>query len=253
VEIAVTDSLPKRCVWNLAVVGGALGLLVWLAPVAKVAADKRADQGPAVAPGPNGTVVHFGDSFVDAGLQQALRPRFKADQTKYFSFGRRLAWLATWAYGSDLDGLYYSYRPSLFIITVGANDLVYPRPEERVKVVHDLVKKLRDTPCVWISTPLWAGAPTAYVDMIRRECAPCRFFDSETVTPQISKQPDGRHPDIKGGAVWAGAFWDWLQAERDSTKGPWALKPAPPSEHAARPATSSSAAPATSSASTANK
>jgi hypothetical protein len=216
-----------------------VGALAWLAPVPNVAADKRADQGPAVAPGPNGTIVHFGDSFVDAGLQQALRPRFKAEQTKYFSFGRRLAWIATWAYGGDLDNLYYSYRPSLFIITVSANDLVYPRPEERVKVVRDLVKKLRDTPCVWISTPLWAGAPTAYLDMVRRESAPCRYFDSEGVNPRIKKQPDGRHPNIEGGATWAEAFWNWLQAERDPSKGYWALKPAPADEHAPRPMSSS--------------
>jgi hypothetical protein len=209
-----------------------LGAIAWLAPAPVVAADK----GPAVAPGPNGTVVHFGDSFVDAGLQQALKPRFKAEQTKYFSFGRRLAWVATFAYGGQPEQWQTTYRPSLFIITVGANDLVFPRPDERVKVVRDLIKKVGDTPCVWISTPLWRGAPTAYLDMIRRECAPCRYFDSEGVNPRITKQPDGRHPDPKGGAIWAEAFWNWLMSERDPSKGYWALKAAPADEHAPRPA-----------------
>jgi hypothetical protein len=214
--------------------------------VPQVTADGNNDTRPAVAPGPNGTVVHIGDSFLDAGLQQALRPRFKQEQTKYFSFARTRAWIATFAYGGEVESLLRSYRPSLFIITVGANALVYPRPEERVKVVRALVKKLPDTPCVWISTPLWNGAPTAYLDMVRRESSPCRYFDSEAVNPRITRQPDGRHPDMKGGAVWAEAFWTWLQAERDPSKGYWALKPSPPSEHAPGPAGSSSTAPSAS-------
>ncbi len=201
------------------------------------------DPPPAVRPGPNGTVVHFGDSFVDAGLRQALRPRFDAEKTKYFSFGKRMAWIATYAYGPDVDQYYYGLRPDLFIITLGANDLVYPRPEERVKVVRDLMKKLHNTPCVWISIPLWKGAPRAYIDMIRRECVLCRYFDSETVNDRISRQPDHRHPDLPGGAVWADAFWTWLQAQRDPSRGYWALKPAPPDEHTPPAAAASSASP----------
>ena len=201
---------------------------------------------PAVQPGPNGTIVHFGDSFVDAGLRQALRPRFAAEKTKYFSFGKRMAWIATYAYGSDVDEYYFGMRPALFLITLGANDLVYPRPEERVTVVHDLIKKLHNTPCVWISIPLWKGAPTAYLDMIRRESAPCRWFDSEVVNDRISRQPDGRHPDLPGGAVWAEAFWNWLQSQRDPSQGYWALKPGPADEHAVQPPASANSSTAAS-------
>ncbi|HQP34078.1 MAG TPA: SGNH/GDSL hydrolase family protein [Polyangiaceae bacterium] len=202
---------------------------------------------PVVAPGPNGTVVHIGDSFLDAGLHQALKPRFQAEQTKYFKVAKTRAWIATFAYGSEIEAFRTGYQPSLYLITVGANDLVYPRPEERVKVVRDLVQKIGGRPCVWISTPLWRGAPTAYVDMIRRECAPCRHFDSETVNARITRQPDGRHPDTKGGAVWAEAFWTWLQAERAPVEGNyWALKPAPPEEHAPRDPSTPTAASAVS-------
>lgn len=223
-----------------------LGTLACLLAVPRLQAAPAKDR-PAVAPGPNGTVVHIGDSFLDAGLHQALKPRFEAEQTKYFKMAKTRAWIATFAYGSEVDSFRVGYQPSLFLITVGANDLVYPRPEERVKVVRDLVAKIGGRPCVWISTPLWQGAPTAYMDMVRRESGPCRWFDSETVNPRITKQADGRHPDVKGGAIWAEAFWSWLQAERAPVDGNyWALKPAPPEEHAPRqaaPATSASATP----------
>jgi hypothetical protein len=203
-------------------------------------APPKVDAGPPVKPGPNGTVVHFGDSFLDAGLRQYLGPRFATDKTRYFFFGRRMSGLAQWAYSDQIRDLYYGYRPALFLVTLAANDLMFPQPDQRAFLVHRIVAEMRGAPCVWISIPLWKSAPTGFVDMIRRSCAPCRHFDSSVVASKITRQPDGRHPDEKGGVIWAEAFWNWLQAERDPSRGYWALKPAPPEEHGPRPAASAS-------------
>jgi lysophospholipase L1-like esterase len=181
---------------------------------------------------PNGSVVHFGDSFVNAGLQQNLRPRFRNAQTRYFVFGKTSAWLATWAHGPELDTLYWGYRPSLFLITLGANDLRFNQPELRIPVVQRIVQRLRHTPCVWIGPPDWHPGPSPMLDMIRENSAPCRYFDSNAIASKISRQSDKIHPDDAGGALWADAFWNWLQQERDPEHGYWALKPAPPEEHA---------------------
>lgn len=186
--------------------------------------------------------MHFGDSFVNAGLQQALRPRFRQMNTRYLSFGVTKAWLSTWAYNGELDNLYWSFRPSLFLITLGANDLLFKPAHKRAYLVHEIVRRLHGTPCVWISVPLWQGAPSEFVDMIRQESAPCRHFDSSLIAGKITRQEDGRHPDNAGGALWADAFWQWLMNEREPTNGFWTLKPAPAEEHAPRPDTS--AAPA---------
>lgn len=223
---------------SAAAIGTLCSAIVLLRAVPGRSADPNPEPPHPVAHGPNGLVMHFGDSFVDAGLRQALRPRFEAERTRYFSIGKRSWWIATWAYGNELDDIYWGYRPSLYLITLGANDLVYPNPEQRTYLVHDLVKKLRNKPCVWISIPLWEGAPTAFQDMIRRECGPCRYFDSSTVNARITKQHDRRHPDANGGAAWAEAFWEWLQTQRDPSAGYWALKPAPPEEHAPAPSAS---------------
>lgn len=197
----------------------------------------------AVQPGPNGLVVQFGDSFVDAGLRQFLAPKFASHQTKFFFFGRRMTTLASWASGSELDELYAGFRPSLFLVTLGANDLVYPHPQHRVALVRRIVSKMRGTPCVWISIPLWSGAPTDMSEMFRRESAPCRYFDSAPIAASISRQKDGRHPDSAGGAKWAEAVWNWLLAERDPSQDYWALKPAPAGEHGPAPAPAVSSAP----------
>ena len=220
-------------------VGATAALTVLIAMPAVATAPK--DPPRAVQPGPNGLIVHFGDSFVDAGLRQSFAPKFATHHTKYFFFGRRMTTLASWASGSELDELYAGFRPSLFLVTLGANDLSYPHPEQRVALVRKIVGKMKGTPCVWLSIPLWKGAPTGMSEMFRRESAPCRYFDSSVVADTISRQKDGRHPDAKGGAAWAEAVWQWLLAERDPAGGSyWALKPAAAGEHGPSPAPSAS-------------
>ncbi|MFW5739329.1 MAG: SGNH/GDSL hydrolase family protein [Myxococcota bacterium] len=208
----------------LAVASAGLLLVAVLPDVSTAEQPKRTD-----------IVVHFGDSFVDAGLQQTLRPKFRAEGARYITAGKTSSWLATWAGGPDLDNLYWSYRPSLFLVTVGANDLFFSPADKRAHLVHEIVRKMRGTPCVWIGIPIWETAPTEFVEMMRRESAPCRYFDSNTITTKITRQADKRHPDRPGGALWADTFWDWLSEQRDTDKGGWALKPAPPEEHAPRP------------------
>jgi len=180
-------------------------------------------------------VVHFGDSFVQAGLQQNLRPRFQALGARYITEAKTSSWLATWASGQQVDNLYWGYRPELFLVTLGANDLLFQPAEKRAYLVREIVQKMRGTPCIWIGIPIWETAPTEFVEMIRRESAPCRYFDSNQITTRISRQADKRHPDAAGGQFWADTFWAWYQTQRDPQRGPWALKPAPPEEHAPRP------------------
>lgn len=180
---------------------------------------------------PNGTIVHFGDSFVDSGLSQTLRPKFNELGTRYVALGKFNTMLGQWANSGDISSYHWAYHPSLFIVTLGASEVNANPPEIRLNAVRQINKHMKGVPCVWISVPLWKGAPSGLTEMIRRESAPCRHFDSSTVADKISRQSDHVHPDAKGGALWADAFWAWLQANRDTSKGYWALKPAPADEH----------------------
>jgi hypothetical protein len=186
---------------------------------------------PHAARFPNGTIVHFGDSFVDSGLSQTLRPRFNELGTRYVALGKFNTMLGQWAHSGDIASYHWAYRPSLFLVTLGASEVNANPPEIRLGAVKQIIKHMNGVPCVWISVPLWKGAPTGLTEMIRRESAPCRHFDSSTIADKITRQADRIHPDAKGGTVWGEAFWAWLQANRDTSKGTWALKPAPPEEH----------------------
>ena len=221
---------------------GAFACLAALAMLPKASsADDMAPAARAMGPTapPNGFVIHIGDSFVDAGLKQALRPKFKEMSTRYLSYARTSSWLSSWASDPELDNLYWGYRPALFLVTLGANELNAKPAERRAHLVHEINRHFRSTPCVWISIPIWEGAPRDLVDVTQRESAPCRFFDSSQVGARMTRQSDKRHPDAAGGALWADTFWQWLMRERDPSKGFWALKPAPPDEHT--PAAASSA------------
>lgn len=185
----------------------------------------------ALTPGSTGTVLHIGDSFVDAGLQQALRPMFATAGARYYSHGRVRAWLSTWSDQPGLEEMLGRYRPALILVTLGANEMVDRRPEGRAVLVRRLVKRFHGTPCVWIGHPVWKGVGPGLMEVVRRSCSPCRYYDSLPISDSIKRQPDGIHPDKDGGAFWAKEVFDWLQQERDASSGPWGMKTAPAGEH----------------------
>ncbi len=210
---------------------GSLIAVVFCAP-----SPSRAETPPAAPSAssprtPIGPVLHIGDSFVDAGLQQALRPMFAAEETRYHSFGRVRAWLSTWSDQAGLETMMARYRPSLVLITLGANEMVDRTPERRAVLVRRLVRRLNGVPCVWVGHPVWRGVGPGLMHVVRRSCEPCRFFDSVPMSDTIRRQPDGIHPDKEGGALWAKAVFDWLQQERDPARGPWGMRDAPRGEH----------------------
>lgn len=179
----------------------------------------------------NGVVVHVGDSFIDGGLQQTLKPKFAAEKTKYVSVGKASSYLGQWSAWPDISELYYRYHPVLFLATLGANEAKAP-PESRVNAVRQIVKNMRGAPCVWVAFPTWSGMSNTLNQMIRKESAPCRYFDSDAIAAQIPRGPDKIHPTREGSVLWAEAVFKWLSAERDrSAKAYWTLKSAPPGEH----------------------
>lgn len=210
---------------HLLVAAIALGALVFALGRSVAHAEPAATIDPA-----RGTVVHVGDSFLDTGLQQALRRRFLGDRTRYVSAGKARSQLGHWAGGLDLERLYFLHRPALFLITLGANEAAAP-PATRVGRVRRIISNLRGTPCVWVSFPSWKGSSDALNRMIRRESAPCRYFDSDAIATTIARRRDGIHPTEAGSAVWADAVYRWLKAERDPAASAfWTLKPVPPGE-----------------------
>jgi GDSL-like Lipase/Acylhydrolase family len=205
------------------------------------AAPPLSAAGPAVVPGPipRGTVVlHVGDSFTLAGFAQALKPHMKALGVRYEVRAETSSFTTTWS--AKMDRLVSDTQPDLVIINLGANEVLNTDPAAHAPAIRHIVQAIGGRPCVWVSPPSWRK-DTGINDVIRQNSAPCRFFDSDSLVGQpIARQADHIHPTEQGGAVWADAFWSWLDASRAADPGaggrpsPWQLKPADPDEHRSR-------------------
>ena len=104
-----------------------------------------------------------------------------------------------------------------------------PVPEEHAAAVRALVRKIAETTasCVWITPPMWKR-DTGILQVIHDNAAPCLFFESDAVLGGLAdaeRQRDRIHPNERGGARWAEAFWGWLEDHRDRERPGWALVP----------------------------
>jgi hypothetical protein len=176
-----------------------------------------------------GWVLHIGDSFVHASLWQNLRPRFRSLGSEYVVEAETATYTTTWAASPELDK-WLARRPSLVLVTLGANEVDMIAPEEHAHAIEAVSRKISEAgaSCVWIAPPMWKRE-TGILEVIHGHCAPCLFFDSDAVTGGLSpneRQRDGIHPNTRGGERWARAFWGWLGDHHDSTANtPWGLVP----------------------------
>jgi hypothetical protein len=193
-------------------------------------APSRIETSAPIAFVPGTWVLHVGDSFVDASFQQGLQPRFHAAGVRYIVRSETATYTTTWANSADFDAL-LSRKPSLVIVTLGANEFDIPFPELHARAIETIARKIARSraSCVWTAPPMWRG-DTGISHVIHDHCAPCIFFDSDAVLGGLSPNERGKdhiHPNRRGGSRWADAFWQWLSEHRDPDRdhGPWALVP----------------------------
>jgi len=190
------------------------------APAAAVAAPE-----PAAEPMPKGTrVLQIGDSFA-AALGGELSKLFKEAGVRSTLEFKTASYIPNWSYEGDVPKFVSNYRPDLVLITLGANEIEIPKPDERIKPIKHLVSTLGGRPCVWIAPPLWKP-DTGLLKVIKDNVAPCRYLDSNALVHDLPRGKDKIHPSAEGRQIWAKIVFDWLAKERQgNATQPWALKP----------------------------
>jgi acyl-CoA thioesterase-1 len=206
----------------------------------KAKTDEAGSATPALPPPlPEGTtVLHVGDSMADA-LGKSLHLELKARGIKSILEAKEATYIPEWAgYKMKMDSHLRYHDPDLVIITLGGNETRMPDPTERVDAIKRLVAKVGDRPCLWIAAPLWPGLETTGIlDVIRDNCAPCHYVDTNALIPDLERLGDGVHPTIPERRRWAKFMIRWLLQNRDPNgKRPWdfrtELSP-PPADSAA--------------------
>jgi len=192
---------------------------------------------PEPPPIPKGTkVLHFGDSFVDAGFWQALKPKLTELGAKYEVKFEKATYTVSWA--GKVPGMMKQYEPDLVIVNIGGNEIANTDPKTHAHAVKRIVEGFAGRPCVWVSPPMWKK-DTGIINVMRTNAAPCRFFDTgEHVKEKLPRRGDKIHPNKEGGQIWADAFWKWLHKERapadPKVTNVWTLKPGGKSEYEER-------------------
>ena len=203
-------------------------------PAPSSSSEPVAAAAPAPAPLPAGTrVLQIGDSFADA-LGSRLGKLLRAVGVRSELEFETPSYIPNWSYGAKLPNLVARYHPDLILITLGANEIEIPQPEERAKPIRHLVSMLGGRPCVWVAPPLWKP-DSGVLNVIRDNVAPCRYLDSNLLLHDLPRARDNIHPSLEGREIWAKVVFDWLARERiGSTDRPWALKPESSAAAAAR-------------------
>lgn len=204
-----------------------------VAPSASTAAPSAAATVEAEAPPlPKGVkVLLIGDSFAEA-LGAGLKSKESSTGIKFLLRGEKATYIPEWAGGKHgVAGMMIMDKPNLVVIALGGNELSMVNPEVRGPKVKQLVELVKGTPCVWVTPPLWKDKKdNGLLQVIRQNSAPCRFFDSDILSPDLPRGSDKIHPTAEGQKKWAGYFLDWLRRERVPTGTALELKPRPSTE-----------------------
>ena len=132
------------------------------------------------------------------------------------------SYIGEWAFGSVLRKALSNYNPDLVLITLGANEVEVPAPEQRAKPVQRLVQSLGDRPWVWILPPLWKKV-TGVMQVIYDNAKPCQVLDSTAIVPSLPRGPDPHPPEHRRSPdLGHHAVFDWLKQARDpNSPRPW--------------------------------
>lgn len=174
---------------------------------------KEASAGPRSLAGKK--VLHVGDSMVGGsfGLTRALEAKLSEQGAKIVRHTKVSETLSTFDKTPTLKDLIRTHDPDIVVITLGANDANLPHPEVHAQSVEKIVRRVGDRECWWIGPPTIKNAPAgggpssemSVVAVIREHAGACRFFDSSKL--ELDRASDGIHPNDRGAAKWADAFW----------------------------------------------
>ena len=139
---------------------------------------------------------------------------------------KEATYIPEWAgFSMGLRSLLAFHKPDLVIVTLGGNEVAMLDPSIRSEPVRKIVETIGERPCVWVGAPLW-GPHTGILEVIRSNCSPCHFVDTNRIVPDLERLKDGVHPTLPERKRWAKAMVEWLARHRDPNgRRPWDLKP----------------------------
>lgn len=188
--------------------GSATTLSAAVTPPALPLGSDQAGEAPPARSLVHKKVLHVGDSMVGGsfGLTRALESKLDAAGAKIVRHTKVSETITSFEKAPTLKDLIRTHDPDIVIITLGANDALVPHPEVFAKSVANITHRVGDRECWWMGPPMWTK-DTGIVKVIRENVGTtCRFFDASQL--ELERASDGIHPNDRGAAKWADAFWE---------------------------------------------
>lgn len=91
------------------------------------------------------------------------------------------------------------FKPTLVLLSLGANELFVNDLKKRDKYVKNIVNQMNGTKFIWIGPPNWKK-DTGINEIIRTNVGDCRYFPSKNLT--LSRAKDGAHPTKAASKIW---------------------------------------------------
>jgi lysophospholipase L1-like esterase len=199
-------------------VASASGTPSMVEPAAHDAAAAPASPAPRSLAGKK--VLHVGDSMVGGtfGLTRAFEAKLAAEGAKIVRHTKVSESLTSFDKTPTLKDLLRTHDPDIVVITLGANDAHVPHPEAYAHNIENIVRRVGDRECWWIGPPSVkssggsgpTGPEMGVVAVLRDHAGACRFFDSSKL--ELERASDRIHPNDRGAAKWADAFWEAFRA-----------------------------------------
>ena len=154
------------------------------------------------------TVLHIGDSLVAGGLTNRLAQRVREAGGRYVPEGWVSSNAPRWLGSERLPQLLREHVPDVVLVTLGTNEYEVGSREEYLDWYGRLAGRLgAQRRCFWIGPPRLPGADP-FVEAARRRTAPCPYFDSRGIEPDVGRDRD--HLSKSRGENWADEIWEWL-------------------------------------------
>jgi hypothetical protein len=118
---------------------------------------------------------------------------------------------STKAYGSTdtLEHFIRTYKPTFIIMSLGSNEMFFPKIKEKRKIyVENILEDMDTIPFVWIGPPNWKE-DTGINDLIEEIIGEDRYFLSKNLS--FKRTSDGIHPKHSSSRVWMDSVASWIE------------------------------------------
>lgn len=151
-------------------------------------------------------ILIFGDSMVGC-ICYRLGQYAKANGHQLTSVSWHSSTTELWAKTDTLQRYLKRVRPTHIFVCLGSNEIFNRDLNTREKYVQQILKKVGNTPTIWIGPPNWAK-DEGFNDMLKKAMGPRAYFPSMNLT--LERRSDGRHPTLKGGRIWMDKVVKWM-------------------------------------------